>query len=70
MLVVANFTDAFRLILPGFRPGGFAFRWTDLCAPVGIGALWWRGWTGHLRQARRMARPSIAAANGLERSHG
>ena len=70
MLVVANFTDAFRLILPGFRPGGFALRWTDLCAPVGIGALWWRGWTGHLRQARRMARPSIAAANGLERSHG
>jgi hypothetical protein len=70
MLVVANFADAFWLILPGFRPGGFALRWTDLCAPAGIGALWWCGWIGHLRQARPMSRPSTATANGLEHSHG
>jgi hypothetical protein len=70
MLVVANFADAFWLILPGCRPGGFALRWTDLCAPAGIGALWWCGWIGHLRQARPMSRPSTATANGLEHPHG
>lgn len=70
MLVVANFADAFWLILPGFRAGGFALRWTDLCAPVGIGALWWCGWQGQLRVARRISTSSAAATDALERSHG
>ena len=70
MLVVANFADAFWLILPGFRAGGFALRWTDLCAPLGIGALWWCGWIGQLRRARAMLRASSVDADGLEHSHG
>jgi len=70
MLVVANFADAFWLTVPSFRASGFALRWTDLCAPVGLGALWWCGWAGQLRWARRMSQSSAATANGLERSHG
>ena len=70
MLVVANFVDAFWLIVPGLRAGGFALRWTDLCAPLGIGALWWCAWTGQLRVARRTLPSSEAAADGLERAHG
>lgn len=70
MLIVANLADAFWLIVPGFRAGGFALRWTDLCAPVGIGALWWCGWMGQLRWARRVSHSSIAITDELERSHG
>ena len=70
MLVVANFADAFWLIVPGFRAGGFALRWTDLAAPLGLGALWWCGWTGQLRWARGMSRQTATAEDGLEHSHG
>ncbi|HEX5953777.1 MAG TPA: hypothetical protein VFY94_11445 [Rhodanobacteraceae bacterium] len=70
MLVVANFADAFWSIVPGFRTGGFALRWTDLCAPVGIGALWWCGWTGQLRRARRAAPLPTADPEAMEHSHG
>jgi hypothetical protein len=70
MLVVANSADAFWLIVPGFRAGGFALRWTDLCAPVGIGALWWCGWIGQLRRARRAAPLPAADTEAMEHSHG
>lgn len=40
MLLAANLVYAFWLVVPGFRPGGFALRWTDLLAVLGIGALW------------------------------
>ena len=70
ILIVASFADAFWLIVPGSRTGGFALRWTDLCAPVGIGALWWCGWFGQLRAARSTLASSAAAAGGLEQSHG
>jgi hypothetical protein len=70
MLLAASFADAFWLIVPGLRAGGFALRWTDLCAPVGIGALWWCGWVGQLRTARSARTSSAAAADELEHSHG
>jgi len=70
MLFGANFFDAFWLIVPSFRTAGFALRWTDLCAPVGIGALWWCGWIGQLRRARLVSSPSATHDEGLERSHG
>jgi hypothetical protein len=70
MLIVASCADAFWLIVPGSRTGGFALRWTDLCAPVGIGALWWCGWVGQLRAARSTWASSAAAAGELEQSHG
>ncbi|WIG55382.1 MAG: hypothetical protein OJF61_001168 [Rhodanobacteraceae bacterium] len=70
MLVIANFADAFWLIVPGLRPFGFTLHWTDLCAPLGLGALWWCGYLGQLRHARReLVIPSDAVA-GMERSHG
>jgi hypothetical protein len=69
MLVIANFADAFWLIVPGLRPLGFTLHWTDLCAPLGLGALWWCGYLGQLRHARRvLVVPSDAV--GMERSHG
>lgn len=40
MLLVANLVYAFWLVVPSFRPAGFALRWTDLLAVLGIGALW------------------------------
>ena len=70
MLLAASFADAFWLIVPGLRAGGFALRWTDLCAPVGIGALWWCGWVGQLRAARSTWTSSATAAGELEHSHG
>lgn len=70
MLVIANLADTFWLVMPSFRVGGFALRWTDLCAPVGIGALWWCAWVGQLRVAQRTSISSAAATDGLERSHG
>lgn len=70
MLVIAGFADAFWLIVPGLRAGGFALRWTDLCAAVGIGALWWCMYAGQLRHARRIVATTAAAADNLERSHG
>lgn len=70
MLVIANFADAFWLIVPGLRPSGFALHWTDLYAPLGLGALWWCGYLGQLRLARHLlVAPPDAAAN-MERSHG
>jgi hypothetical protein len=70
MLVVANFADAFWLVVPGFRPGGFALRWTDLCAPVGIAALWWCGWVGQLRLARGAPPLPESGPGALEHSNG
>ena len=70
MLVIANFADAFWLIVPGLRPPGFTLHWTDLCAPLGLGALWWCGYLGQLRHARRVLVIPPDAVAGVERSHG
>ncbi len=40
VLLFASLADALWLVIPGFRPEGLALRWTDLFAPVGMGALW------------------------------
>ncbi|HLI17465.1 MAG TPA: hypothetical protein VKV22_04240 [Rhodanobacteraceae bacterium] len=69
MLVVAGLADALWLIVPGFRVHGFRLRWTDLCAPVGIGALWWCIYAGQLRAGASLPLPA-AAAKRLEESHG
>ncbi|HEV7121972.1 MAG TPA: hypothetical protein VGN24_00930 [Rhodanobacter sp.] len=66
MLLVANLADALWLVVPSFRAAGFALRWTDLLAPLGIGGLWLGMYLGQLR-VQRLA-PAIAA-NGSPR-HG
>jgi hypothetical protein len=70
MLVVANFVDAFWLIVPGFRVTGFPLRWTDLCAPLGIGALWWCGWVGQFRDARSAPPLPDSGPKDMEQSNG
>lgn len=60
VLLVANLADAFWLVVPGFRPGGLAFRWTDLLAVLGIGAPWLCIYLCGLR-ATRTAAIEIAA---------
>lgn len=70
MLVVANFADALWLAIPGLRAGGFLLRWTDLCAPLGIGALWWCVYAGQLRCVQPTPPVDAAAPRGLEKTHG
>jgi hypothetical protein len=70
MLAVANFVDAFWLIGPGFRVTGFSLHWTDLCAPVGIGALWWCGWIGQFRDARSAQPLPESGPKAMEQSNG
>jgi hypothetical protein len=69
MLLLADLTDAFWLIVPGARAHGFFLRWTDVCAPAGLGALWLCVYLGQLR-AIRLPAVSPHAARELERSHG
>ena len=40
VLLAAGLLNAFWLVVPGLRPQGFALRWTDLLATLGVGALW------------------------------
>ena len=70
MLVIANLADAFWLVVPSFRAQGFALRWTDLCAPLGIGALWWCVYAGLLRGARATLPARIEDALAMERTDG
>ncbi|HEY6453500.1 MAG TPA: hypothetical protein VIX87_12980 [Steroidobacteraceae bacterium] len=50
LLVVANFADAFWLVVPTFRAHGFSLRWSDLLAAVGVGGLWLCIYLGQLRR--------------------
>jgi hypothetical protein len=40
LLLSANLADALWLVIPGEEPQGFTLNWTDLLAPLGLGALW------------------------------
>jgi hypothetical protein len=40
MLLCASFADAFWLVLPTFHNLGLRVTWTDVLAPMGMGALW------------------------------
>jgi uncharacterized membrane protein YidH (DUF202 family) len=40
MLVLAHLVDAFWLVLPAFRPAGFAVGWSDLLAVLALGGIW------------------------------
>jgi hypothetical protein len=70
MLVIANLADAFWLVVPSFRAQGFALRWSDLCAPLGIGALWACVYAGQLRIARAAIPARIEDALAMERTDG
>jgi Ni/Fe-hydrogenase subunit HybB-like protein len=70
MLVVGNFANAFWLVIPSFRPDGFALRWSDLAAPVGLGAVWWCAWAGQLRVAWPVHARLPVVQDDAERAHG
>jgi len=70
MLLIADLADAFWLVVPSFRAQGFHLRWTDLCAALGLGALWLSAYLGQLRMTRL---PTTAFAHvhaELEHHHG
>ncbi len=76
MLLAANLAYAFWLVVPSFRPGGFALRWTDLLAVLGIGALWICIYLCGLRVTRVAAvrpdaeEPAPAVRQRVERADG
>ena len=51
-LLLGNLGNALWLVIPSFRPWGFELRWTDLLAPVGMGALWLCVYLGQYRAQR------------------
>ncbi|HEY6455850.1 MAG TPA: hypothetical protein VIY90_11290 [Steroidobacteraceae bacterium] len=50
VLLIAHGIDALWLIVPNSRPAGLALQWTDLAAPLGLGALWLCGFLTPLRK--------------------
>jgi hypothetical protein len=49
LLLIAHLVDALWLVVPDIRSAGLALRWTDLAAPIGLGALWLLVFLGRLR---------------------
>jgi hypothetical protein len=41
LLLVMHYAYLFWLVVPSFRPGGFALAWSDPLAWLGIGGWWW-----------------------------
>jgi hypothetical protein len=61
-LLVAHLGDAFWLVVPTFRPEGFAIAWTDIVAIAVLCALWAWAWRRTLRRAP--AYSTAGAAHG------
>ncbi|HJU07051.1 MAG TPA: hypothetical protein VJ727_01025 [Rhodanobacteraceae bacterium] len=70
MLLIADLADAFWLVVPSFRAQGFLLRWSDLCAPLGLGALWLCVYLCQLRVIRLPAVGHARATTEMKRSHG
>jgi hypothetical protein len=56
-LLVAHLGDSFWLVMPTFRPDGFAIGWTDIAAIALLGGAWTWTW----RRAILRLRPVVAA---------
>jgi hypothetical protein len=70
LVLIANLADAFWLVVPTFRPRGFAIRGSDLLASIGMGALWCAAYFGQLRATRWAAWSMQPAAGPVEGAHG
>jgi hypothetical protein len=70
LLLLANLADALWLIVPNFRARGFTLRWTDLWAPLGMGALWLCVYLGQLRSTRWPDAPVRMMPLRLEEGRG
>lgn len=73
MLLVAHLADALWLVVPDFRADALALHWTDLCAVIGVGALWTCLWRIRLRAVRPTSATDASVVSPglpLEGSHG
>ncbi|MFZ1906276.1 MAG: hypothetical protein WAU56_12905 [Steroidobacteraceae bacterium] len=70
LLLAAQLADAFWLVVPDSRSGGFSLRWTDLLAPGGMGALWLSLYFRGLRLEPRGIYPQEALRVTLGGPHG
>jgi hypothetical protein len=39
-LFVVRIVDLYWIVVPGLRQRGYAFEWSDIVAPIGIGGIW------------------------------
>lgn len=49
-LLAAHLGYLFWLVMPSLRGDGFALRWSDPLALLGVGAVWWAAWVSALRR--------------------
>ncbi|HEY6922850.1 MAG TPA: hypothetical protein VI653_05240 [Steroidobacteraceae bacterium] len=71
LLLIAHMADAFWLVVPTFRPRGFAIRASDLLASLGMGGLWCSIYLGQLRTTAWAATASIQPTpHPMESAHG
>ncbi len=62
LLLVMHWIYVLWLVVPSFRDQGFALRWTDGLALVGVGGLCLAMFVGELRAARLLAAPRVVEA--------
>jgi len=70
LLVLAHLADAFWLVVPTFRPHGFAVHGSDLLAAIGMALLWGSIYLGQLRATTWAAAPIQPAPVAVESAHG
>jgi len=70
LLLIANLVDALWLVAPDQHPQGLALHWTDLLAPLGLGALWLRVFIGRAPAARVRASASFSTPHPGGHAHG
>jgi hypothetical protein len=70
LLLLANLVDALWLVAPDQHPQGLALHWTDLFAPLGLGALWLCVYIGRAPAQWGRASASLSTAYAAGHSHG
>jgi len=60
LLLIANLVDALWLVVPDEHPQGLVLHWTDLFAPLGLGALWLCVFIGRAPARRVRASASLS----------
>lgn len=70
LLLISNLVDALWLVAPDQHPQGLALHWTDLLAPLGLGALWLCVFIGRAPAARVRASASFSPPHPAGHAHG
>jgi hypothetical protein len=70
LLLLANLVDALWLVAPDQHPQGLALHWTDLFAPLGLGALWLCVYIGRTPAVRERASASLSTPYAVGHIHG